>query len=153
MITTGGHKILCPYLEWRMWGRKMRMATRTEPKAVMSTMPAATSLAIFASCRCSLVIRSTIFSIDVFTISAEITSRIISPRILISYGDTSKTILATITKLPTIKWMRRFWSCENAYHKPSRACWNDRISREIFTIAIVSYVFSPLNATTCLRQM
>ena len=56
----------------------MNMPITIEPTAVISTIPAAVSLAIFAARRCSLVSKSVIDSMAVLSISVTITIKIAS---------------------------------------------------------------------------
>ena len=59
-----------------MWGRKIKTPTTAANIETKRTIPAETSLAIFASKRCSLTKRFITSSIDVFIISDEITKTI-----------------------------------------------------------------------------
>ena len=82
---------------------KIRAPMMTAPMAEMSTMPEATSLAILASKRCSLVIRSTIRSIELLIISEEMTKSIVSANSPISKDEILRIIPAMIAMKAAIK--------------------------------------------------
>jgi hypothetical protein len=69
----------------RMCGRKIKIPTIAANIATSKTIPAETSLAIFASNLCSFTKRFITSSIEVLIISAEITNTISNPIPNISY--------------------------------------------------------------------
>lgn len=70
----------------KIFGKKIIKATMMENMAETKTIAEATSLAIFASALLSRVIKSTIASIEVLTISAMITMLMVNIRMSHSFA-------------------------------------------------------------------
>lgn len=112
-----------------MCGIKINNPTTKANIETSKTIPAETSLAIFASCLCSFTSKLTTSSILQFIISAEITKTIKIPMPKNSYLVKPKSKAKIKTKIAAIRWIFMFWFSLTEWEIPVRANLNELLSR------------------------